>query len=256
MILNIYTKDYGKIEAVARSARKAKGKLKGHLELFLQADLIFAEGKNIDTVTSSMATATFLNLRENLKLLFSSHYIVELADKITEEGYRDVRMFELLSRTFDFFDKLGKEGHKTNNNLKLKLAILIYQIHISDLSGFSSHLDKCVYCSKKIVPGDNYFSLSFGGIMDSGCVFNDPEAIPIDDNSIKLLRFFQFRKRSEEEYHVHLDQCFGDLEKIRIEEKIVSKTVFLMNRFIEFNIDRKIKSVDFMNNIFTGGKNE
>jgi len=40
LILDIYTKDYGKVEAVARSARKVKGKLKGHLELFLDTELI------------------------------------------------------------------------------------------------------------------------------------------------------------------------------------------------------------------------
>ncbi|MFZ2969929.1 MAG: DNA repair protein RecO [Minisyncoccia bacterium] len=246
LILNIYTKDYGKIEAVARSARKAKGKLKGHLELFLHTDLILANGRNIDTITSSMTTEPFFNLRKDLKLLFSAHFIVELADKITEERYKDSRIFNLLGRIFYFFDGLGKEDRKKGYDLKLKLAILLYQIHIADLSGFSSHLDKCVFCSKKITPNDNYFSFSFGGILDSGCASHDPEAILIGDNSIKLLRFFQFRQRSVEEYDMHLNKCFENLKKLKIDEKSVSKAIFLMNRFIEFNIDRKIKSIDFI----------
>ncbi len=246
LILNIYTKDYGKIEAVARSARKSKGKLKGHLELFLQTDLIFADGKNLDTITSSMATETFFNLRKNLKLLFSSHFIVELADKITELQYKDIRMFNLLSRTFYFFDELGEEDRGINYDLKLKLGILLYQIHVADLPGFSSHLDKCVFCSKKIVPNDNYFSFSFGGIMDRDCALNDPEAILVSDNMIKIMRFFQFKGRSADDYNLHLNKCFKDLNKLKIDEKWVSKAIFLMNKFIEFNIDRKIKGIDFL----------
>lgn len=246
LMLNIYTKDHGKIEAVARSARKAKGKLKGHLELFLHADMIFADGKNIDTITSSMTVEPFFNLRKNLKLLFSSYFIIELADKITEERYKDIRMFNLLRRIFYFFDELGEQDPKINYDLKLKLAILLYQIHIADLSGFSSHLDKCVYCSKKILPDDNYFSFSFGGIMDGGCVSNDSDAALVSDNMIKVMRLFQFKGRSIGDYDLHLKKCFEDLNKLKIDEKLVSKAIFLMNKFIEFNIDRKIKGVDFL----------
>ncbi len=246
LILNIYTREYGKIEAVARSARKVRGKLKGHLELFLHTDLILANGRNIDTITSSMTTEPFFNLRKDLKLLFSAHFIVELADKITEERYKDSRMFNLLGRIFYFFDGLGKEDRKKGYDLKLKLAILLYQIHIADLSGFSSHLDKCVYCSKKISPDDNYFSFSFGGIMDGGCVSNDPDAAFVSDNMIKVMRLFQFKGRSTSDYDLHLKKCFEDLNRLKIDEKLVSKAIFLMNKFIEFNIDRKIKGVDFL----------
>ena len=110
LILDIYTKDYGKVEAVARSARKAKGKLKGHLELFLWTEMILAHGKSIDTITSSLTIESFFGLRNNLKLSYGAYYILELVDKMTAEEHQDERIFYLLKKSLLFLDELATHG--------------------------------------------------------------------------------------------------------------------------------------------------
>jgi len=279
LLLNIYTKDFGKIEAVARSARKAKGKLKGHLELFLLADLILANGRSIDTITSSVAAESFLNLRNNLKISFGAYYIIELADRMTIEGHKDESVFYLLKRSLLFLDGLAEE----NNSLFIKtpqpplsggqlndtvinryyLSILIFQIHILNLSGFSPELDKCVICSKPIKPGENYFSLSRGGVAGKECALQEEakrpigrlaSLVPINDNTIKLMRLFQFKgnnKLGNKNSHPDkggwgVEKCFEIIPKLKADQKLVSDAVLLMNKFIEFNIEKKVKGVDFL----------
>ncbi len=279
LMLNIYTKDFGKIEAVARSARKAKGKLKGHLELFLLADLILANGRSIDTITSSAAAESFLNLRNNLEISFGAYYIIELADRMTIEGHKDERVFHLLKKTLLFLDGLASE----NNSLLIKtpqpplsggqldnaiinryyLSILIFQIHILTLSGFSPELDKCVVCSKPIMPGENYFSFSRGGVAGRECGLRKEtkhsigrlaSLVPISDNTIKLLRLFQFKGNNKlgnknslpDKGGWGVEKCFEIIRKLKADEKLVLDAVFLMNKFIEFNIEKKVKGVDFI----------
>lgn len=263
LMLNIYTKDFGKIEAVARGARKAKGKLKGHLELFLLADLVLANGRSIDTITSSVAAENFLNLRNNLEISFGAYYIIELADRMIMQEHKDERVFYLLKKALLFLDGLASRNFNTSTETKathrcvafkdipeklnLDLLILLFQIHLLNLSGFSPELDKCVICSKPIAPGENYFSLKLGGVAGKECVYKVPEAVLISDNAIKLIRLFQFKGNSKlENYARCLDKHFEIINKLKADERLVLDAVFLMNKFIEFNIERKVKGVDFI----------
>ena len=244
LILDIYTRDYGKVEAVARSARKAKGKLKGHLELFLDTELILARGKNIDTITSSLTIESFSNLRNNLEISYRAYYILELVDKMTAEGHQDERVFYLLKRALSFLDDIATG--ETRQCLISTTAILFFQTNLLNLTGFSPELNKCVFCRKPIISGKNYFSFSMGGIMGSECVSKNVKSVPISDNTIRLLRLFQFKGNSLKEYNSHLDKCFEIIGKLKVDEKLLLNSVFLMNEFIEFNVERKIKGVDFL----------
>ncbi len=252
LILDIWTKDYGKVEAVARSARKAKGKLKGHLELFLDTELILAHGKNIDTITSSLTVNSFSNLRNNLEFSFGGYYILELIDKMTIEGHQDERVFCLLKKMLLFSDRLANVGTGQCPVPTFVISILLFQINLLNLTGFSPGLNKCVLCGKPIKAGKNYFSFSMGGVVGSECGLVETRLIAslqsqqISDNAIKLLRLFQFKGGNIKEYNSHLKKCFEIIKKLKVDEKLVLDNVFLMNRFIEFNVERKIKGVDFL----------
>ena len=255
LILDIYTRDYGKIEAVARSARKAKGKLKGHLEIFLRTELIFAHGRNIDTITSSLTMESFSGLRNNLKLSFAAYYILELVDKMTVKEHQDERIFYLLKKSLLFLNELVNVEAGQCPVSTFTILILLFQINLLDLTGFSPELNKCVFCGKLIKPNKNYFSFSMGGVVGKECiqrkdtecpVGHSVSCVPISDNAIKLLRLFQFRGGNTEEYGKHLNKSLEVIRKLNADEKLISDNVFLMNKFIEFNAERKIKSVEFL----------
>ncbi|MCK4800306.1 DNA repair protein RecO [Candidatus Parcubacteria bacterium] len=250
LILDIYTKNYGKVEAVARSARKAKGKLKGHLELFLDTDLILAYGKSIDTIINSFTIKSFSNLRNNLELSFSVYYLLELIDKMTVEEYRDERIFYLLKKSLLFLDGLASDQVNDGNCL-----ILLFQINLLDLTGFSPELNKCVFCRKPIKSRNNYFSFSMGGVVGNECssqkeIKKDDLDISISDDAIKLLRLFQFKGGDVKEYNSHLSKCFEIIKRLKVDKKLILNSVFLMNRFIESNAERKIEGVDFLRGVF------
>jgi len=276
LLLHIYTKNYGKVEAVARSARKAKGKLKGHLELFLDTELILAYGRNIDTITSSLTMESFSNLRNSLEISFGAYYILELVDKMTIEEHKDERIFCLLKEVLLFLDgmaieELSLQGVSQDDAAIPKLSslrivtglpwslrlprndinilILFFQINLLNLTGFSPELNKCIFCGKSIKSGKNYFSFSMGGIIGQECFFKNPNAVLIDDNTIKLLRLFQFKGQYINKFNKHLDKCFEIIKKLKVEKKLVLSSIFLINRFIEFNIERKIKGVDFLRGV-------
>ena len=241
-MIGAYTKEYGKLKAVAKSARKSGGKLKGHLELFLDTELMLASGKNIDTIASSLTVESFSRIRSDLKLSSAAYLMIELTDKFTAEGHRDERIFWLLKKTLVFLDNLVETRH-----CLVSTVVLLFQIQLLNLTGFAPELNKCVICGKAIEPGKNYFSISRGGIIGEECFAKDGNARPISVEMIKLLRLFQLKKNNldAEEYQNELSRHLEIIKKLRVNDKPVKGSIFLTNEFMEFSIDEKIKGIEF-----------
>ena len=249
LLLDFYTKEHGRVEAVARSARKLKGKLKGHLELFLCTDLIFARARSIDKTTSSFTLDSFCSLRKDFRASSIAYYFSELVEKMTISGHKDERIYHLLKNSLIFLDRnanTSSEGFGGRMDA-LDLLVLFFQINMLDLAGYAAQFKKCVHCSDDLAPGKNYFSHSLGGIICGNCITKDSQSVFLDDNAIKLMRLLQFKGDSSAREHLsHISNSINNLKKIRVEEKTAGMLNDLMNSFIEFNVERKIRSIDFI----------
>lgn len=242
LLLHIFTKDFGKVEAVGKSARKAKGKLKGHLEPFLFSDFVLVRGKKMDTVANSFVLDPLLLLRGSFDSILAASVIAEIADRMTIEGYRDERVFELLRDSLVFLDNNSAAEKKI-----FWLLILFFEVNFLSLSGFAPQADKCVFCSEKMPPGKNYFSFSLGGVLDAVCAAKIPDALFVDDDAIKLLRFLVIDSGTGD-YKKAIADKLGCLSKLKVNDEALFRSALLMKNFIEFNIDRKINSFDtFLN---------
>jgi len=65
-ILTLFTPRLGKIQGFARSLRKPKSKMAGHLELLTRSTVSFVRGRNIDTIVGAQTTDAFLPLKNDL----------------------------------------------------------------------------------------------------------------------------------------------------------------------------------------------
>ena len=66
IILTLYTSRMGKIQGFAKSLRKPKSKMAGHLELLTHSQVSLARGRNLDTVTGSQTINGFLPLKSEI----------------------------------------------------------------------------------------------------------------------------------------------------------------------------------------------
>lgn len=251
LILDFYTKDHGKVEAVARSARKLKGKLKGHLELFLHVNLIIARGKHLDKTANSFTLDYFSNLRNNLHAIYAAYYFCELVDKMTIAEHKDDRLYYLLKESLAFLDKFactfGTDLFNGEHLDVLGLLVIFFQINILDIAGYSAHMQKCVICLNNLVPGENYFSYSFGGVVCAKCAVKGKENAKLNDNAIKLFRILRYKEEcAAKEYSGNLIMKMLNIKKIKIKRNEGRELMFVINTFIEFNAERRINSIDLI----------
>ncbi len=96
-ILTIYTRGFGKLRVLAKSARKLTSRKSGALELFNQVKLCLAKGKNLDIITEAEVVRSFRPWRRNLKKVALAYHFSELVERLTPENQKSEEIFSLLA---------------------------------------------------------------------------------------------------------------------------------------------------------------
>lgn len=111
-LLIIYTKDFGKLEIMARAVRKIVSKLRSGSELFCFSEVEFIQGKRHKTLTDAVLIEKFKNLRENLNALKSAYKIVETFDELVKSPEADNEIWVLLNNVFHALNKYSLKSEK------------------------------------------------------------------------------------------------------------------------------------------------
>lgn len=101
----IYTKDFGKIRALAQGVKKEGAKLKGHLEPLNQSVVSFVFGKNGERLTQAILINFWPALRQDPGKLRAACQIVELVDQNCLEGEKDEPLWRLILESLIFLEK-------------------------------------------------------------------------------------------------------------------------------------------------------
>lgn len=107
-LFTLYTKEYGKIRALAQGVRKNEAKLKGHLEPLNLASISFVLGKNGERLTHAALINPWPAIWGSFEKLKAAHAVADLADKNTMPGERDPHLWELLLRGFEALERSGE----------------------------------------------------------------------------------------------------------------------------------------------------
>jgi DNA repair protein RecO (recombination protein O) len=252
----IYTSDFGKIQAKAIGAKKISSKMAGHLEPITESFFAFAKGKNLDTIIGAIAINNFSEIKKKLELQAAVYYILELVDEFTEFLFPDEKIYSLLKKTLKRMNNLSfndNEAEATPLRLQgkcnfesgipecrfrqTKTLLRFFEIKLLKYLGFQPELDCCAVCQKKIKPQKNYLSGKLGGIICPICRKNDFSSKPISAEAIKVLKFFN-------------QSSFVFAKKLKIEKKLEKELENLNIYFLEFILEKEIKSKDFLNKVF------
>jgi DNA repair protein RecO (recombination protein O) len=183
-LFTVYTKDFGKLELLAKAVRKIKSKLRAGLEIFYLSEIEFIQGKAQKTLTDAILVDGFKALRKDLARLAVARKIAEVFDSLVKGQEKDERLWLLLAGTFR---RLGMENSKPG------ASDLIYHYFIWNflsLLGYQLDLYHCFLCQKKLVPENIYFGQKEKGLICNSCQEKvKPDkllVLPLD--TIKIIR--------------------------------------------------------------------
>ena len=226
-ILTLYTRERGKVRAIAKGARRIRSRKAGHLEPFTRVTLQLAKGRDLLIVTQADTVDAYLPLGENLVKTGYASYAVELLDRFTyEDETENYAIFSLLT---DILGRIATEPDPW-------LAIRYYEVRLLDSLGFRPHLFECANCGKEIRPVDQFFSPAAGGVLCPTCGAGLPGVWSISMETLKHFRHFQ---RSS----------YSEAQRARPSSEVQNELETLMQKYLTYLLERGLNTPGFIKQI-------
>lgn len=203
-----YTREQGKVTAIAKGVRKPEAKLASSLETATLSEIMMARTRGTGRITGAVLEESYPALHQSSTLLHSVVRLLANIDRLVELEEKDEILFTLLSQYLAVADLIAREkGSEIRARLLNEAAYYQLFAHL----GYELELGLCAHSGEALKQGER-FCLSFeaGGVVKEIHAKDLRDRHPISENAIKTLRLI-VRAR------------FDQLSKIIVDEKILDE---------------------------------
>jgi DNA repair protein RecO (recombination protein O) len=204
-IITFFSRDYGKMQGIAKSVRKIKSRYGGKLELFTRVNVIlFQKLETMQSngfhgphpllpITQVDVVESFLQLKTDFNRIVGASYIAEFLNRVFEEYDNTHKgVYPLVCETFQTLC-VAKN---------IRNILPAFEVKLLTHLGYTPVLDRCAACKKPIQPPPQNqqnaarmtiplgFSSATGGVLCQRCRPLKKDHIPVSWLAIYLLRQF------------------------------------------------------------------
>jgi len=207
-ILSIFTKDFGKITALAKNAKKSSKRFGGRLEPFVLSRISFQDRPGRMHILQECETIkVFSRFMEDVELFTLGSFMIENIEILIPKEDPTEKTFKLFLNTLNAL----------NTGKTILPEILKFQLSVLALSGFMPKLDSCTKCGK-VVSQKAIFSIKKGGSLCQNCSSNK-------SNGYLLSRDFLI-----------------NADSMQADTKMIFRYIDIFRKFTEYHTGKEIKS--------------
>lgn len=155
--LTLLTREQGKIDAIAKGAKKGASRLAGSSDPLSMATMTLAKGKVNQFVTQAQPMSSFRGLRTDYLRLTMALGLLELFAAVLPWGEPDEESFDLLVASLQALEKHDKPV----------VALVWAELKLLEMSGFLPQFDRCVNTGQIVTETPAYLSPMAGGHLAS-----------------------------------------------------------------------------------------
>lgn len=174
-LITLFSREKGKLEAVAKGVRKPKSKQRGGTQLFTYADFLLYKGKSLDTVSQVHPLENFLHLWDDFDRTIAASGMAELLDIATPREQTEPNLFTL---TLSFFFLL--------KHVDPYIAQAAYTLRLLNNQGYLPGLNYCKECGRDTGGEQVFLSAAAGGLLCPKCS-NNQKTISLSAGSVALI---------------------------------------------------------------------
>ncbi|HEY7138947.1 MAG TPA: DNA repair protein RecO [Methylomirabilota bacterium] len=169
-LVTLYTREHGRLAAVARGARRIRSRFAGALELFTWGDVVGfeREGRGLVRLDHFDIREPFRRLRDDLERLGQGARMIEAVARLTAERDAQPLCFALLLRGLRALDA-GAAPARVQLGFALRLL---------DLLGHRPRLDRCGRCGRPVGTEGVAFDATEGSVVCGACRGAAPPLAP------------------------------------------------------------------------------
>ncbi|MFY9488568.1 MAG: DNA repair protein RecO [Solirubrobacterales bacterium] len=159
-ILHLYTREQGRVGAIAKGVRRSRSRFGGRLEPFFRLELILHEGRgDLATITSAETLDGYAQLRTRAESLDAAAKVGDFVLRLLDGRERNDPAYNLITTMLGLLDADPRAaGREVGLAFRAKMLLA---------SGFSPELGSCVQCGT--AEGLVAFSPPAGGLVCVDC---------------------------------------------------------------------------------------
>jgi DNA repair protein RecO (recombination protein O) len=164
-VLHLYTRDRGRVGALAKGVRRTTSRFGGRLEPLSHVELVLHQGSGeLQTITGVDLLQAHRPAREDSYRLGVGFVALEAMLRLFPEQEGNTRAFEALTKFLDLLDEVEpRPGERAATDP----LVLSFQLKLLWLSGYLPHLTSCAECgAEEALVG---YSPRAGGAVCANC---------------------------------------------------------------------------------------
>ncbi len=232
-LITLFTREEGKILAVAKGVKKPRAKLAAALQHFTYLELQLATGRRFDVITQARVLDPFYGLRARMDAFAYACYFSELFDEALEERQRASALFDLL------VDAL----HRLIATPAPDLLARYVEISLIAMLGYQPQLTHCARCQTPLSRHDAAgrvvwptwlgFTVGQGGALCPACLPDVPGAKRIAAGTVQVAQLLL----------THGTDALADLQ---ISDRLRREIAGTFRDYLEFRLERRLHSSRFL----------
>lgn len=162
LVVTLFTRDFGKVTALAKGARRIKGPFESALDLLALCRVMLLRKSSdvLDLLTEAKLQRRFRGRGRDLGAYYAGYYVAELLLELTDDDDPHPELFDAAEET------LAALG----GGPPIPLLIFRFELTALRLLGHLPNLVTCVECGQTIEPvGRVAFGLLDGGVLCRAC---------------------------------------------------------------------------------------
>lgn len=228
--VTLFTKEYGKIQALAPKAKKTDKGFASATQLFVYGEFILTSFKDTYRLVNADIIEMFHSIRNGLESLSYASYVMEFLQYVTEPMLAQP---ELLRLTLKTLKALTYEG------VSYSLIRRIYELRALAELGFMPQLLSCLECGEVLNESETSkycFSAEAGGLVCESCKSYYKDVVMISYSTRYTLQYI-------------LSSPLNQLYHFTVTQEIQEELNQVCNYYVPFYVDRTFKTLEFINRI-------
>ncbi len=158
LVLTLFTREMGKLSALAKGGRRLKGPFDSALDLLALCRIVFLHksSETLDLLTEAKLLRRFRPPGHDLRPLYAGYYVAELLRELTDDHDPHPELFDLADGTLAALAAGEPVGRH----------VVRFELGALRLLGHTPSLAECVECGSPVPLGGRVaFGLSDGGVL-------------------------------------------------------------------------------------------
>jgi DNA repair protein RecO (recombination protein O) len=179
-IASVFTEDAGRVQILAKGAKRLKGPFHGPLEPVTLNRLAFIVKKTttLYTLTERVLLDAYRPLRRDLGKLYPACAAVEIVLAITPEAVENKKLFSFFVEVLSVFSSAAGE----------KIVLLAFLLKVLSAEGFALETGRCMSCGRgRLGRGTVLLSAESGGVLCPACEKNADSGIRISSGARRII---------------------------------------------------------------------